>query len=133
MPQSTAVLRVFVTTARGAFPLDCAAVRIYTHTDEPELLHALRTDRSGMTPPVALETPPRAASLSPGGAEPFAVYTVTVEREGYIPRTAVQVPLFAGVPTVLPVTMTPLTEQGSDNAPQLTAEGEQQALREGEQ
>ncbi|RHS79388.1 hypothetical protein DW923_13435, partial [Butyricicoccus sp. AM42-5AC] len=64
----TSVLRVAVTTALGAQPLENALVTVSTAPDENgtrTLLYAVRTDRDGMTPPMTLAAPPRSASLAP--------------------------------------------------------------------
>ena len=69
----TSVLRVAVTTALGAQPLENALVTVSTAPDENgtrTLLYAVRTDRDGMTPPMTLAAPPRSASLSPGQVTP---------------------------------------------------------------
>ena len=102
----TSVLRVAVTTALGAQPLENALVTVSTAPDENgtrTLLYAVRTDRDGM--------PPRSASLAPGQVTPYALYTVEAMREGFVPLTALHVTLFAGVPAVLPVALTPLPEK----------------------
>lgn len=118
MPQNeTAVLRVLVTTALGAFPLEGASVTVSTPANaagERTLLYAVRTDQGGLTPPMALPTPPRADSMTPNGSgQPFSVYTVEITREGYTPQSTLNVAMFSGVPAVLPVALTPLPE----NAP----------------
>ena len=110
----TSVLRVAVTTALGAQPLENALVTVSTAADENgtrTLLYAVRTDRDGMTPPMTLAAPPRSASLAPGQVTPYALYTVEAMREGFVPLTALHVTLFAGVPAVLPVALTPLPEK----------------------
>ena len=110
----TAVLRVAVTTALGAQPLENALVTVSTAPDESgsrQLLYAVRTDSGGMTPPMTFSTPPRENSLSPDGGVPYALYTVEAAREGFVPLTALHVTLFAGVPAMLPVALTPLPEK----------------------
>lgn len=64
-----------------------------------------------MTPPMTLAAPPRSASLSPVRSRPTLLYTVEAAREGFVPLTALHVTLFAGVPAVLPVALTPLPEK----------------------
>lgn len=131
VPSDTAVLRVAVTTALGAQPLENALVTVSTAPDENgtrTLLYAVRTDRDGMTPPMTLAAPPRSASLSPGQVTPYALYTVEAAREGFVPLTALHTALFAGVPAVLPVTLTPLPENSTAAPVELTAEGQTQRL-----
>ena len=85
----TSVLRVAVTTALGAQPLENALVTVSTAPDE-----------NGTRTP-----------LAPGQVTPYALYTVEAMREGFVPLTALHVTLFAGVPAVLPVALTPLPEK----------------------
>lgn len=129
--EDSAMLRVVVTTALGALPLADASVTVSTAADaagERQLLYSVRTDAGGMTPPMELPTPPRANSMTPDGGLPYAVYTVEVAREGYTPQTALNVTMFSGVPAVLPVALTPLKENASSGAGNLTATGEPQVL-----
>ena len=65
----TAELRVLVTTALGALPLENAIVSVSTAPDDTgmrTLLYSVTTDSGGMTPSMILTTPPRSNSLSPG-------------------------------------------------------------------
>ena len=67
----TSVLRVAVTTALGAQPLENALVTVSTAPDENgtrTLLYAVRTDRDGMTPPMTPRRPPRPRACTSGGA-----------------------------------------------------------------
>lgn len=72
---------------------------------------------------MVLTTPPRSNSLSPGSGPPFAVYTVEISAEGYTPLTALHIAMFSGVPTMLPVALTPLKENQSFAPTDLTATG----------
>ena len=81
-----------------------------------------------MTPVMVLDTPPRSNSLNPDSGPPFAVYTVEISAEGYTPLTALHIAMFSGVPTMLPVALTPLKENQSFAPTDLTATGTPQAL-----
>lgn len=127
----TAVLRVAVTTALGAQPLENALVTVSTAPDESgsrQLLYAVRTDSGGMTPPMTFSTPPRENSLSPDGGVPYALYTVEAALDGYVPLTALHIALFSGVPALLPVALTPLPEYESTAPAELTSDGQTQVL-----
>ena len=135
MPEPTAsgsaVLRVVVTTALGALPLEGASVTVSTAADAAgarTLLYAVRTDAGGMTPPLPLATPPLSNSLSPDSGPPYAVYTVEAAHPGYTPLTALHVTMFPGIPAVLPVALTPLEENQPAAQTDLTAVGDPQAL-----
>ena len=108
LTDGTAELRVLVTTALGALPLENAIVSVSTAPDDTgmrTLLYSVTTDSGGMTPSMILTTPPRSNSLSPGSGPPFAVYTVEISAEGYTPLTALHIAMFSGVPTMLPVAL----------------------------
>ena len=131
LPDGSADLRVVVTTARGALPIEGASVTVSTAADESgqrELLYAVTTDTGGMTPPLTLPTPPRQNSMTPDGGLPYAVYTVEVAHPGYTPVSALNVTMFSGVPSVLPVALTPLPENQSSGQTDLTATGQPQVL-----
>ena len=134
MPESTdgtGALRVLVTTALGALPLENAVVSVSTIPDETgmrTLLYSVTTDSGGMTPVMMLTTPPRSNSLTPDSGPPFAVYTVEISAEGYTPLTALHIAMFSGVPTMLPVALTPLEENQGFAQTDLTAAGAPQAL-----
>ena len=105
----TAVLRVAVTTALGAQPLENALVMVSTAPDENgsrQLLYSVRTD-SGV---------------------PYALYTVEAALDGYVPLTALHIALFSGVPALLPVALTPLPEYESTAPAELTSDGQTQVL-----
>ena len=124
LTDGTAELRVLVTTALGALPLENAIVSVSTVPDESgmrTLLHSVTTDSGGMTPVMVLDTPPDSGS-------PFAVYTVEISAEGYTPLTALYIAMFSGVPTMLPVALTPLKENQSFAPTDLTATGAPQTL-----
>lgn len=94
LTDGTAELRVLVTTAFGALPLENAIVSVSTAPDDTgmrTLLYSVTTDSGGMTPSMILTTPPRSNSLSPGSGPPFAVYTVEISAEGYTPLTALHI------------------------------------------
>ena len=123
LTDGTAELRVLVTTALGALPLENAIVSVSTAPDETgmrTLLYSVTTDSGGMTPSMILTTPPRSNS--------FAVYTVEISAEGYTPLTALHIAMFSGVPTMLPVALTPLAENQNFAQTDLTATGAPQAL-----
>ncbi|MFR1715686.1 MAG: hypothetical protein ACLSV6_03555 [Butyricicoccus sp.] len=71
LTDGTAELRVLVTTALGALPLENAIVSVSTVPDETgmrTLLYSVTTDSGGMTPSMVLTTPPRSNSLNPDSA-----------------------------------------------------------------
>lgn len=128
----TAMLRVLVTTALGALPLEGTNVTVTTAANsagERTLLHSVRTDRDGMTPPMSLPVPARAESLSPDfSGQPYALYTVYAEHEGYTPFAALNVAMFADTPSMLPISLVPLPENAPRGAAHICSEGNPQCL-----
>ena len=114
MPQdaeNVGYLIVRASTARGAIPLENAAVSIRGNTPETSgILHSLSTDRDGLTPKVALAAPPRSFSESPGNPEPFSTWNIDVFKEGYIPVRFQNVPVYSSIVSVQPAVLVPNPE-----------------------
>ena len=113
-------LVVHVTTARGAIPLEGAAVHIRTSEDadttpRADILYATTTNRDGNTERIPLAAPPRENSMSPGEVPPFSTYHLEVRREGYGMQSFVALPIFAGITAIQPVDLIPLPEDGTGN------------------
>ncbi|MBO5938477.1 MAG: hypothetical protein J6Q82_03145 [Clostridia bacterium] len=110
-PQSTdsiGYLQVKVTTARGAIPLADATVILRGNTPETSgVMLSLRTDRDGKTERISLPTPPISESETPNGATPFAVYNVDVSKEGYLPLSIENIPIFPSILSIQPAVMLP--------------------------
>jgi len=108
-------LVIQTTTAREALPVVGATVTVSQTGQEagvpPTLLHSVSTDRSGRTPVFDLPAPPRAASMQTGGDKPYARYTVQVEHPDFQPVSIVDVTIFDGVVSTLPVFLVPRAEQ----------------------
>ncbi|MDY3619225.1 hypothetical protein [Agathobaculum sp.] len=133
MQDGTSILRVQVSTALGALPVEGATVTVSTAADETgghQLLYSVQTDAGGMTPPMELPAPPRSASLTPGNGRPYALYTVQVDHPNFTPQAALNVTAFSGIPAVLPIALTPLPENAAVAPQDLTATDDPQALSE---
>ena len=115
-PSTVGYLIVSVSTARGAIPLENAAVTVYYDEGaNTSVFSSMITDRSGKTDKIALHAPSRDLSESPGNKKPYATYTVAVEKDGYYSVTNVGVPIFEGITSIQPVEMVPLAEYNSDS------------------
>jgi len=111
-------LIVRVSTARGAIPLSGAAVSIRGGSEtDGGILHSLVTDADGRTERIALPTPGKSASDAPDNGIPYTSYRVDVFREGYIPITFENVPVFPSILSVQPAVMVPETGSGSTHSP----------------
>lgn len=110
MAEQNGFLQVFVRTAGGSLPVEGARVLVESAT----LVRELTTDRSGRTARIPLPAPAAASSLTAGAPTPFALYRVTTEKEGFYRQVTENVPVFAGVGSLQPVTLIGLAEYGSD-------------------
>ena len=115
---SIGYLVVHVTTARGAIPLEGAAVHIRSNEDadttpRADILYATTTDRDGNTERIPLAAPPRKNSMSPGDVPPYSTYHLEVRREGYGMQSFFALPIFADITAVQPVDLIPLFEDGT--------------------
>lgn len=105
---------VRVTTASGAIPLEGALVTVteFNTGSGGDILYALKTNSSGLTPKVSLPAPPRSASLSPGNGRSYSTYNIQVASEGYNMQQYINVPIFDGITAVQNADMVPLPENG---------------------
>ena len=118
----TGYLIVRVATARGAIPLEDAMVNIRVAAFPDDMIReegtpgeggviaALRTDRDGLAPRVALPTPSRLRSESPGNGRPYALYDIDVALDGYMSNYFQNVPVFDTVTSLQTVELIPIPE-----------------------
>lgn len=112
IPDEVGYLVVKVSTARGAIPLDNAAVSIRGNTPQTSgIVYSLRTDRDGITEKIALPAPARALSESPGNLAPFSTWNLDVFKEGYIPASFQNVPVYSSVVSVQPAVLVPIPQK----------------------
>ncbi len=100
-------LVVKVSTARGAIPLENAAVSIRGEGEDTGILYSLTTNSDGATERVSLPAPSRLSSETPGNVKPFATYSIDVFKEGYLPLTFRGVPVFSSILSIQPAVMLP--------------------------
>lgn len=111
-------LRVSVRTADNALPIEGARVTVWSLSD-PTPIRVMLTDRSGSTEILSLPAPAAALSLSPGNGEPYAVYRMAVEADGYYRQENGSVPIFDGVLSLQNAPLIPLAPyEGSESIPQ---------------
>ena len=116
-------LIVEATTANGAIPIEDALIYIYPSSDTgafPDdisgVLYSLRSDSSGRSDKIALETKPRFLSLSPSNETPFLTYNIYVKADGFYDSQKLNVPIFQGITSIQPVEMIPLAEYANPNS-----------------
>ena len=109
--QSQGYIIIKVSTARGAIPLEDAAVSIRGASPENSgIIYSLRTNSDGITKKVALPSPARSLSESPGNPFPFSRWNVDVFKDGYIPAYFQNVPVYASITSVQPAILIPMSE-----------------------
>ena len=113
-------LIVDVRTANGAFPVPNASVYVTENSNLQEngtttlrpnaVLYSLRTDESGKTPKVALETKTKELSMESGNPRPFLTYNIAVYADGFYNTENINVPIFEGITSIQTVNLVPLAE-----------------------
>lgn len=100
-----------VSTARGAIPLEGASVNIRGATPEnSDIIYSLLSDQNGLTPKIALPTPLRFLSESPGAVLPYALYNIDVFNDGYADLSFTNVAVFDSITSLQPAVMIPLPD-----------------------
>ncbi len=110
--ENVGYLVVRVSTARGAIPLENAAVSIRgADPDVSGMLFSLTTNSDGLTPKTKLPAPALSLSQSPENPSPFSTWNIDVFKEGYIPVSYTGVPVYSSIVSVQPAVMVPLPEE----------------------
>ena len=114
----TGYLIIRATTASEALPLEDALVTVYgTLPNFSAAVARLKTGSDGLTPKLALTTPPKSLSQTPDSEDfPYATYNVTVQKNGYTPLSLYRIPLFDGVTSIQPADLIPLPQNGYPDA-----------------
>jgi len=109
MAQGT--LKIFTTMGEESLPVGGVSYAI--KDKEGNILFSGITDESGESGTYTLPAPPRELTLAPApGTRPYGVYDVTVLKPGFITLNFIDVEIFDGIDSVLPVNMLP---QGPGN------------------
>ena len=109
--ENAGYLIVKVSTARGAIPLDDAAVSIRGgNRENSDIIYSLRTNSDGLTPKISLPAPAKANSETPNGAFPFSVWNIDVFKDGYVPVYFKNVPVYASITSIQPAILVPISE-----------------------
>ncbi len=121
---SVGFLQIWATSARGVFPIENATVTVSgVENGVPVLYRTVFTDQSGLTPLMALPTVSAQLSMQPGNQNPFTLYTVQIEKNGFFPVENTGVPIYEGIIARQPVNLVPLPEDHRQGATQVFPEG----------
>lgn len=101
----TGTLQVSAVQRGTKIPIENVTVSI-SFTGQPQkTIEELKTDSSGQTETVTLETPPLEYSMSFGQAQPYAEYDLTIRAEGFEPVTLSGIEVMSGVKALSDVEM----------------------------
>ena len=78
-------LQVSLVSNRGKRPITDAAVEISSAGEPDKILEVLKTDLSGQTEVIELETPPLEYSMEPGLNQPYSEYNLKITAPGFEP------------------------------------------------
>ena len=110
-----------VTGGQGAFPIPDATVQVTEKlNDRLSLSFLLTTDESGKTVPLSLPAPDRSRSLSPNQGDAYAAYEAVITAKNHIPVFIRNLPVFDGITTIQPVSLSPDFGQPPDAADEIT-------------
>ena len=109
--ENVGYLVIRVSTARGAIPLENAAVSVRGNTPETSgIVYSMSTDRDGLTQKISLPAPAKSLSGSPGNAQPFSTWNIDVFKDGYVPVRFQNVPVYSSIVSVQPAVLVPVSE-----------------------
>ena len=104
-------LRVRVSTARGAIPLENATVSVKgTPEQNSGIVYSLETDSSGLTPRMPLPAPNKNLSQTPNNVPPFSLWNIDVYYKGFSRAHYTNVPVYAEITSVQNADLIPLPE-----------------------
>lgn len=95
----TGFLKISVTTANGTLPVEGAVVTVseYSAAGDGRIISSQRTGRGGNTVKISLPVVAAAESESPGDAQPYSLFNIAVQYDGYYPVELVAVPVFDSI------------------------------------
>lgn len=112
-------LTVMVTAISSLYPVENAKVTVFTGDySKPDVIAVDFTDQSGKTKTFSLPAPTRELSMEPdAGAQPYSLYNVLVEADGYADNLHINLPIFRGVTSLQRSNLTPLASFGGNKGP----------------
>ncbi len=102
------ILQVQVVSGATAYPIENAAVQIFSRDNPDNVLESLTTDISGKTVEVELAAPPVEYSLEPTPFQPYTEYIVVVSATGFRTVSIDSAQILPFIKSIQPVSMSPL-------------------------
>ena len=117
------IMRVQAFTADQAFPAANASVRVYIRlADGDRELYSGITDVDGIADNIRLPAPDSSISFNENSTvEPYAVYSLRVNKPGYSSAVFEGIPVFDSVKSIQPVELVPLSSGGSEPTQTVTS------------
>lgn len=116
-------LLVNVTTLRGTFPVNGAAVTVFAgEYDTTTPIAKVFTDESGRTEKIMLDTKNKIFSETAGNGIPYTTYNIYTTADGYSGQFNMDIPIFSGVTSLQSVDLVPIAAEGNNSAPRIVDE-----------
>ena len=121
-------LIVQVSLADRAVPVPGVKVTVRPAGKET-IISVMETDNSGKTQELELPAPPKSLSQTPGSkVPPYSLYDVTIEFPGYNTTLDRNVPVFDGIRSIQPASLTPVEKAKGGNREEIVEEAEPEDL-----
>lgn len=113
MPNGTLIAQVYTSIAQ--LPVENAYVTVTdTKEENPSVIASRKTDSSGKTTIITLDTPPKTDSLSPNPTEiPFVSYNLRIDHPEFESVIIKNVQIFDGLETIQETMLIPLAENSA--------------------
>lgn len=112
----TGYFRANVTSLGSARPIQGAKITISDINNPEDVVEELTTNADGQTETISLQTPPLEYSMMPEANQPYSVYNVHIEAEGYEPQDISGAEILSGQTALQNAELLPIaqTEPGSE-------------------
>ncbi len=111
----TGKLKIEVQSALGIAPVAGARITLRSTGNPTNILEQFETDDSGQTESIELETPPLEYSMEPEQPQPYSLYTIEVEKEGFLPVTINGIEIMPEETAIQNVQMNPFETDNTEN------------------
>ncbi len=103
-------------TARGtARPIQGAKITISDINNPEDIIEELTTDADGQTETIPMQTPPLEYSMEPESNQPYSVYNIHIEAEGYEPKEVSGAEILSGKTSIQNADLLPLAQTEPDS------------------
>lgn len=115
MPQGTLIAQVY--TSMAQLPIENAYITVTdTNEENPSIIASRKTNSSGKTSIITLDTPPRSDSLTPNPDDiPFVSYNIRIDHPEFESIVIKNVQIFEGLETIQEAMLIPLAELSKGN------------------